>query len=341
MRHHIGRYIVIITASILLAGCTESTDTVVETTREISGVGQVYGINTTDSADEQLQTEEEESNQKAESGNTAGNLVNSGIVAEKDGYIYYFNKADGNKLYRESTDGSVKEELCNVSGPLEINVTAKNVYFQSGNIYQVNIEAKEAVTLIKGECRNVVIYDSCMYYIIKEEESFKIHKMSLITMEDEVLSENVASYLNVSDGWIYYINGSDSSTIYKMKTDGTEEQKVSSSSGIEEMVVSGSYIYYVGGNLSIYRMSLEGNDKTEIIADNCRNLNIYDNELFYYSEKENAICKATLGGGSVTNLLEGNYSAINVISDKIYYFNSDDYNYYKMDKDGSNVSIAD
>ena len=42
-------------------------------------------------------------------GNTAGNIINGGIVAIQGDWIYYSNQSDDGKLYTVKTDGSKKK----------------------------------------------------------------------------------------------------------------------------------------------------------------------------------------------------------------------------------------
>ena len=50
-------------------------------------------------------------NKEGDVGNTTGNLYNSGLFCEYEGYVYFSNKADDDSLYRMKSDGTNVEKI--------------------------------------------------------------------------------------------------------------------------------------------------------------------------------------------------------------------------------------
>ncbi|NLA26813.1 MAG: DUF5050 domain-containing protein, partial [Firmicutes bacterium] len=61
-------------------------------------------------------------------GNSAGNILNGGLVAQQGDKIYFANSGDGGKLYRASLDGSGKTKLTEDRAQY-INATERHLYY--------------------------------------------------------------------------------------------------------------------------------------------------------------------------------------------------------------------
>lgn len=277
-------------------------------------------------------------------GNTAGNLINSGIVCETGGKIYYYNKSDSKKLYVMNPDGSGKAALGNVQGAMELNVNGEYVYYQAGGIYRVKIKDGSVETLAADNCRNMVVTEEYIYYIKSDGDISKIHRMNLDGSGESVLSDNIAGGLNVNGGYIYYINGSDSGRIYRMNLDGSDDNQFGSMKNIQELLVDSSYVYFVSSSSDgnhIYRIAIEGGDASEIVGDSCSNINMNGGYLYYYNASDDTLCYCDGDGSNESILYSGQLNAVNVITDWVYFFNTEDFNYYRITKDGNNIEIVE
>jgi len=81
-----------------------------------------------------------------ERGNTVGNIVNGGYVAQKSDWIYYQSN-DGGKLYKIRTDGSSRTKL-NDDSSYWINVVGDWVYYTNfnddiGKFYKIRTDGTE------------------------------------------------------------------------------------------------------------------------------------------------------------------------------------------------------
>ncbi|MDD6570909.1 MAG: DUF5050 domain-containing protein [Thermoflexaceae bacterium] len=277
-------------------------------------------------------------------GNTAGNLVNSGIVCEADRKIYYYNKSDNKKLYVMNSDGSGKEAFGNIQGAMELNVVGDYVYYQAGGIYRARIKDKSVETLVTDNCRNMVVTSDAIYYIKMDGDVSKVHKMNQDGSGEMVLSDNIAGNLNVNDGFIYYINGSDSGRIYRMGLDGSDNSVFCDMKNVQELLVDYSYVYLVSSSSDgnhVYRIEKSGGEAEKIIEDSCSNINMNGGYLYYYNLSDDTLCYCAGDGSNEKVLYSGDLNAINVTKEWVYFFNTEDFYYYRITKDGNNIEVVE
>lgn len=277
---------------------------------------------------------------KSVNGNTVGNLNNSGIVCETTKKIFYMNQSDEKKLYVMNRDGSEATALGKISGAISLNVMGDYIYYYSNGICRAKIKDGSVEVLNPDNCRNVVVTDNAIFYIKVEGDNSHIYTMGLDGSNPTLLSENLASGLNVSQDKIYYLNNSDSGKIYWMNLDGSDNVEFFDAQNVKELLVENKLIYYVNKNNIICRIRKENKEFKEISTDPCSNINVNSNYLYYYNTKKNAICVSELNGLNEREIMSGNVNAINIISRWIYFFNMDDHQYYRIEKDGSNLQVV-
>lgn len=303
---------------------------------EISGTINITGTSVAGDKDSSTST--------GKYGNTAGNLINSGIVCEAGNKIYYYNTSDNKKLYVMNEDGSDKKAIGNVQGAVELNVAGEYVYYQAGGIYRVKINDGTVETLVADNCRNMVVLGDSIYYIKMDGEVSKVHRMNLDGTGEAVLSDNIAGCLNVNNEYVYYINGSDSGKVYRMGLDGSDNAVFCDMKNVQELLVDHSYVYLVSSSSDgnhVYRLPKEGGETEEIISDSCSNINMYSGYLYYYNASDDTLCYSTGTGSDETVLYSGKLNAVNVIKDWVYFFNTEDFLYYRITKDGSNIEVVE
>lgn len=316
----------------------KETKDVKETTKEIEtkGITEITGtldISGTSVAD----STEVTSNAKV--GNTAGNLINTGIVCESSDKIYYYNRVEDKKLYVMNKDGSDKKSVFDIVGATELNVNGEYLYYLSNGMYRVNIKSGENQRLVSENCRNLVVCDDVIYYIKVEGDNNRIYSCSLDGSNDVKLSDNMASSLNVSGGYIYYINGSDANRVYKMALDGSNDEEVSNMKNVQELLIGNGYIYMVSSSKDgnkLYRMARTMHEGDCIISDTVSNINMYNGGLFYYNASKDALCFSAANGSDEKELCSGKFNAVNVIANWVYFFDTEDKNFYRIGKDGNN-----
>ena len=131
-------------------------------------------------------------NQANTRGNTVGNILNYGFVAQ-EGDWFFFN-------------------------------TSKN---EEGSLWKKNIKTKKESVKISDEpglFLNVV--DGWIFYN-NESDAWKLYKIRTDGTERTLLSDDDSQSINVVGDWIYYgCESDDGYYIYKIRTDGTERQLV-------------------------------------------------------------------------------------------------------------------
>lgn len=356
MRRQLTATIAVLAVAFAMTGCNKENETgkitdenlnIIETTASISleeettaGLEVLYGQITVE-GNSVVGTDVIGSSQY---GNTAGNLINSGIVCESGDKIFYYNKSDNKKLYVMNSDGSGKSAIGNVQGAMELNVMGDYVYYQAGGIYRAKIKDGTVETLIASDCHNMVVTNSAIFYTKMDNEVNKIYRMNLDGSGEVALSDNLASSINVDGGKIYYINGTDSGKIYSMNLDGSENSEFTGAKNVQELLVDSGWVYYVSNSSDgnhVYLMAATGGEAVEIISDSCSNINLNNGFLFYYNASDDTLCYSSADGSSEVVLFSGNLNAVNVISNWVYFFNADDFQYYRITKDGNNIEVVE
>lgn len=268
-------------------------------------------------------------------GNSSGNIVNKGIVAEAGGWIYYSNSADnnylyktngadniklsdrkahyinvlggwvyfrnGNSLYRIRTDGTELTSLSGVYGYVMVGDDGW-IYFQSNSSWDISrksLEGKNHQTLLSaGYSVNPIIDNNTIYYTYgSSSENTKLSKYNLINKANNQLTDEDVSHVNVTDNWIYYIN--------------LEKQK-------------------------IYKIDKDGQLKSELISDWAESLNVYKDYAYYVNSEDRYIYRVKLDGTGKQQINQSPSTNINIISDWIYYEDPTTNEYYRMKHNGSN-----
>lgn len=197
-----------------------------------------------------------------QAGNTSGNIVNMGIAAQQDGWIYYSNGRDKGKLYKVRTDGTEKTKLNDSPLITYINVSDGWVYYKSEHgISKIKTDGSEETTLVDLErYRNIyqVAYISSMYvsgewiyYLFYtapgdgiENSSTNIYRIRTDGSRNSQVCRDQATSMSMDGDWIYFDNKSYNNALYKIKTDGSGETKLRDSGIVGNMVVDGGWIYF-------------------------------------------------------------------------------------------------
>ncbi len=233
-------------------------------------------------------------------GNTSGNLANNGMAAFSNGWIYYANYDDDEKLYKSGSEG------------------------------------RDFVKLSDDKVSYINVVDEWVYYVSGENSN--IYKIRTDGTERSLVCDDEISQMTVVGDWIYYSNMSDEFFLYKIKTDGTEKTRLISdfSSGIN---VVGDVIYYSDYNVhNICKIGTDGSNKTIINAsDACFMINVEKDWIYYRNNNDNGkLYKIKTDGSERTCLNQDNSSSVNVVGEWIYYRNnSDKSSLYRIRTDGS------
>lgn len=238
--------------------------------------------------------------------NFYGNILNGGIISEKNNLIYY---NDSNGLYKMKSDGLSVTNICNDNANY-INVVGDYIYY-------VNVSDGNSI--------------------------YKINKDG--TSREKIFSTNAKS-INILGDWIYYSKSTENGLnfrLYKIKKDGTNDVKITNDSIIDgQFTIVNDLLYYKinseNGGESLYNSKLDGSQKHKL-CDNVEQFNINGKSIYYYTSINNGgLFKINLDGSNKNKLSDDVIDSINVSKDKIYYTVDEHINkvLYSIDLNGEN-----
>ncbi len=253
-------------------------------------------------------------------------------VCEDNGWIYYSNPADQNRIYKAKPDGTEKKLLCSDIADY-IAVDGDWIFYTNGledfNLYKIKTDGTQRIALTTT--------DTC-------------------------------ACPNIVDDYIYYNNAKDNGYMYKIKKDGTSRKKVTDR-GSYWLKSDGKYIYYMRKGYTpeqmnelekralnkelntdepffkydnLYRLNTE-NDKSDKILNECAiNLSISGDWIYFENvSNSRALYKVRKDGSGKTKLTDTRASDIIVVGDWILF--SDErkrrQNICRIKTDGTNESV--
>jgi outer membrane protein assembly factor BamB len=253
-----------------------------------------------------------------ETGNTPGNIVNDGKIAQNDGWIYYRNQADHGSLYRIKIDGTGRQKLSD-DAPNFINVVGDWVFyfnFDDRKVYKIDVNGRNREVVIEGLVSSVFVSDGLIYYRYDN----LIYKLDIESNQKAQLNEDECGNIFVIDGWIYY--NAFSGGLYKMRIDGTEKIKLTDNRCGPVFIVEDDWIYYVNRNDNdyIYRMRTDGTEYTLFISDRAEYINAAEGWVFYTNlDDDETIYRIRTDGTERERLNNDESYGIHVIGNWIYY----------------------
>ncbi|WBW99118.1 DUF5050 domain-containing protein [Oceanirhabdus sp. W0125-5] len=285
-------------------------------------------------------------NVKNGTGNTSGNIINMGLVAEKDNWIYYHNISDEGKLYKYNKDTEEIVKMIDYTA-LYINVVDEWIYYANfsenghGTIYKLKTDGSLISMLNYDVSEQVTVKNGWIYYANASDE-YKLYKINLNGGQRTKLNDDTSLNLNVDGEYVYYTNISDNNKPYKIKIDGTDRTKLGEDEAAFINVYDG-YIYYANKteNYKIYKMKTDGTENIKVSDDSALYLNINDGYIYYYNVTYlNGIYKMRIDGTDNSRMTTMESVNIQVAGDNFYYLDGeDDYRLYTGLTDGYNEIV--
>lgn len=234
-------------------------------------------------------------------GNTSGNILNNGFVAQTGSWIYYQNTGDNGYLYKLNSS--------------------------TGDKVRLNTDVTERINVLG----NIIIYQNM-------SDSDHVYRINTDGSGRALVSSDKTDTLTVVNGWMFYRNNSDGGYLYKMRTDGSDRTRLNSDNSYA-INVAGDYVYYShdGGGFYIYRIGKDGSGRTRLNDDGSYDLNVYNGWIYYTNVSNNStLYKINIDGTGRSQIDTDQGFGKNVNDGWIYYTNwSDGYHLYKMKLDGS------
>lgn len=213
-------------------------------------------------------------------GNTPGNILSGGYLAEDNGWIYHSIFDGSDCFYKERTDGSEKQKLDD-QDVCDINVNGEWIYYSvvSKGIYKIKTDgsSKELIRSFKISPNNLIYYDGCLYFT----EDLIPYKISLDTNKISHISDQRFQDMVIIDNWIYYISYN-KNKLKRCTIDGTDFQTLSPHSVDAYTIKDGNIYFQDGDDYCLYRMTMDGSNitklKDDFVADS---MHIIDGTLYY------------------------------------------------------------
>jgi hypothetical protein len=307
-------------------------------------------------------------NQTNTRGNTVGNILNYGFVAQEgDWFFFNTSKNEEGSLWKKNI--KTKKESVKISDEpgLFLNVVDGWIYYsvldiysgkEETGIFKIRTDGSERIMLNSDLAGFINVVDGWIYYtlldldIYSEEVETGIFKIRTDGSQRTQLSKDQATDINVYDGWIYFSNP-DGEGIYKINVDGTQRTLICEDDAGPINVVDG-WIYYVNQSdeFSFYKIRSDVTKRTKIYSynsDSRENLrgsyfvnfmNVHGDWIYFLDYSENKdyvesgkIFKVRTDGSKLTKISDNRYDLINVIDGSIYA--SDEDKIFKIPSNGS------
>jgi len=140
------------------------------------------------------------------------------------------------------------------------------------------------------------------------------------------LADDRASYINLSDGWIYYVNASDGNRIYRIKTDGNGRTKLTDDAS--------GMLHFAGGRLfyqnrseggALFSAASDGSNRRRITPDLVSGFFVWQGVIYYRNDSRGgALYSSSLDGIDQVELIKGAVTGISVYDNYLYFINSGD-----------------
>lgn len=251
---------------------------------------------------------------------SAGNIINEGLFASRDGVIYYAEQDDGGKLYAEQN--GYKTKLSDLNAKY-INIYGDDIYFCSTDdtgeyaaISRYNIKSGKiftlyAVEMIKG-IKNLYVQSDIAYF----QSDGKIYSFSLTTRKIEpALSDGeISAFIPVEDGFVY-TRIDDGATPLYVWSDGKKKKISDDSSSFD---VHNGTVYYTcdeSESLMLFNLSLGKSKKLYDIA--LSNLIAHDGTVYGKGSNDYTIYAYNTVNKKLTSENYDIYSFFNIVDGEI------------------------
>lgn len=268
-------------------------------------------------------------------GNTVGNLNNWGWYAADQEWVYFSNRQDTGRLYRQKKDGTGLLKLSDDDYASYINLVNGKLYYTGDNnkLFSMNTDGSDKQMLrdfVVG--RNLVfVVDDWIYFTQGNSSMNKpLYRMKTDGSARTLLEQYQVSSLAVYEGKIYYTI--DFSKLFVMDLNGSHKQKLLDGGYITNIVMQDHTMYF-NYKEQLYTMNLDGTGLSKISDHNAQDINISGNYLYYsnHSEYSKKLFRINLTDYTSEKLGDTKTTYIQIVDNKLYYLNPDTRNYVEVD----------
>lgn len=295
-------------------------------------------------------------------GNSSGNIVNGGLVAQQNDWIFYVNPSDNDRIYKVRFDGIGRVRVTNDRAHY-INVIGEWIYFSNRDdrdrIYRINTDGANQSSVNDDSSAYVTVIGDWIYYVNRSSQ-FNIYRIRTDGSEKMRLNYLPSAAINLVSDWIYYtpayfVDGSQSilqaDEIRKICTVDIKEITIAKGSASldnnrlsSHMQLVDDWIYYriqMTDDQQIYRIRTDGTERTRISDDLVGDFHVTNDWIYYANHSDNSrFYKMRVDGTQRTRINSDHPKHIHILGDWIYYQNLHDNRLYKIRLDGTSRRVA-
>lgn len=271
-------------------------------------------------------------------GNTAANIINSGLACEHDGYIYYQGNDGG--IYRMNSDGSgvtsIRAGKC-----FYLNVMGEHIFYSDENdnfnIYRVAKTGGNRKLLCGDTCSYLYAFDGYLYYL--NSDNSHIYRINSNGEDRLCLSTRECASFVIFDSRIYLLTKD--SSLYSISLTGANESTVVSSGVIKLTVLNGSICFrYKYDNERLYRLVDDSGRISMLCDDLCHFPNSTGERLYYCAKDDgNALYHMQYDTGDARRLSGRHVYTMNIAGGWVFFRDAGDkYALYRMRLNGSETT---
>jgi len=299
-------------------------------------------------------------NDVATVGNTAGNINNGGLFAQKDDIVYFSNSFDHGYLYQmNKNETNIKkistspvrniltggDFLYYYMDTSESNGTGLGYVVRTYGIFRSTTNGKKVKCLDRQASVTMQLCGNYIYYQRYNNIDYtKIYRVNINCDEPEFITDTIINPVAYNNGTIYYNGTEKDHYLYAMNTQNNQSYTVYQGNLWYPSYANG-YIYYmdVSSDYRICRYNL-GSQTVEILTnDRADTYNVGDYKIYYQKNDKNepALMRMNLDGSEPEVVAYGNYTDINLTSEYAYFkkFGDDATTYHTPVYGGINVSV--
>lgn len=278
------------------------------------------------------------------SGNTTGNLNNSGLFCESNGILYFANAYDHHSLYYYNPDNGKCKKL--TDGPIKsINADSHYIYyvreasktegtfgFSSSTfkgLYRMDLNGKHKTCLYNGSVENVQLINNKLFFRnYSNDYGFYLYAIGIDGKNETELLQEAVNPTGYFDNMLYFCNVNENHNVMKMNPESYEKELVFEGNCYFP-TIQDNYLYFmdVENNYSLARVDLTTNEKTTLTTERLDTYNLYGDTIFYQvSDADNPCLKRMKTDGSNIELIQsGVFNNINITENYTYFtaYNSD------------------
>jgi hypothetical protein len=276
---------------------------------------------------------------------TSENIPTGVVIDQQNGWTYYRNIMDGDKLYKIASDGTGKAKITDSKVGIVV-VSNGWVYFTNdsdrGKLYRVRVDGTGQSKIHDDTTYSMMVNGSWIYYSNATDYSYNLYKINVDgTGRTRLIQEETYS-INVDDNYIYYTRGSGNTSICRINKDGTGKIVLSSDDHPFAPIVSSGWIYYYTGyghGIDISRIKIDGTGRQTLTTNSWCGYMKISGDWIYYCDiygGDAKLRKMKLDGTGKTAIGNLRGGILSVFDGWIYYENHDERNaIYKVRIDGT------